>query len=253
MKILGIDIGGSGVKGAPVDIVNGTLAAERFRIPTPQPATPKAIARAVKQIVEHFEWKGAVGCTIPGRVKHGVVLTAANIDRRWIGTNAAQLIEGKTGCRTFVLNDADAAGVAEMAFGAGRDRHDFVMVLTIGTGIGSALFINQILVPNTELGHLELDGRDAESHAADSARKRDDLPWKAWAQRFQRYLEHVEFLFAPDLIIIGGGISRPKKWEKFSGYLKTQAELVPALLQNEAGIIGAAYSARACYEPEVTV
>ncbi len=244
VNILGIDIGGSGVKGAPVDIATGQLTAERFRIPTPQPATPKAVAKAVRDVVDHFGWEGPIGCTIPARVKKGVVLTAANIDRRWIGTNAAHLIEEKTGCRTFVLNDADAAGVAEMAFGEGRHRDDFVMVLTVGTGIGSALFINHHLVPNTELGHLELDGRDAESHAADSARKREDLSWKAWARRFQRYLEYIEFLFAPDLIIIGGGISRPKKWEKFSGHLKTEADLMPAHLQNEAGIIGAAYSAR---------
>ncbi|GIV61194.1 MAG: polyphosphate glucokinase [Rhodothermaceae bacterium] len=252
MEILGIDIGGSGVKGAPVDIENGKLLAERHRIKTPKPATPQAIAGVVAKIARHFAWTGPIGCALPARVKHGVALTAANIDKGWIGTNAARLIDEATGCPTFVLNDADAAGVAEMAFGAGRGRHDYVLVLTVGTGIGSALFIHQTLVPNTELGHLELDGHDAESRASDAARKREDLSWHAWARRFQRYLSHVEFLLAPDLIIIGGGVSRPKKWAKFGDRLQTQAELMPALLQNEAGIIGAAYSARVLLEPEVT-
>ncbi|GIV62183.1 MAG: polyphosphate glucokinase [Rhodothermaceae bacterium] len=253
MEILGIDIGGSGVKGAPVDISRGALTAERCRIKTPKPATPVAVAKVVARIVKHFGWQGPVGCALPARVKHGVALTAANIDRGWIGTHVPRLIEEHTGCRTFALNDADAAGVAEMAFGAGRDRHDYVLVLTVGTGIGSAIFINQTLVPNTELGHLELGGHEAEVYAADSARKREDLSWRDWARRFQRYLEHVEFLFAPDLIIVGGGISRPKKWAKFADQLETQAELVPARLQNEAGIIGAAYSARILHQPEVAV
>ena len=253
MDILGIDIGGSGIKGAPVNIRKGTLSADRYRIDTPQPSTPDAVAEVVGQVTKHFNWHGPIGCTIPARVKHGVLHTAANIDKRWIGTDAAHLFHEATGCATLVINDADAAGVAEMAFGVGQDRHDFVIMLTVGTGIGSALFINQILIPNTELGHLQLHGDDAEHYAADSARKRDGLPWEGWARRFQEYLEMVEFLFGPDLIIIGGGASRPKKYRKYAHLLKTQAEIVTAQLENEAGIIGAAYSARMLYEPEVRV
>ncbi len=243
MNILGIDIGGSGVKGAPVDVSGGSLIEDRFRIPTPRPATPKSVAGAVAKVTRHFDWHGPIGCTLPGRVKHGTVQTAANIDDRWIGIDADAFLSEATGCRATGLNDADAAGVAEMAFGAGRGRNDLVLVLTVGTGIGSALFIDQKLVPNTELGHLELDGHDAETRASDSARKRGDLSWEKWASRFQEYLNHVEFLFAPDLIIIGGGISRPKKYRLFSHLLFTRAELLPAMLQNEAGIIGAAYTA----------
>lgn len=244
MEVLGIDIGGSGVKGAPVDIRTGRLTAERHRIPTPSPATPKAVARVVARLVRHFEWEGPIGCTLPGRVVHGVMQTAANIDRGWIGTNAEKLFRKATGCPAVVLNDADAAGVAEMAFGAGRGRMDYVIILTVGTGIGSALFINQTLVPNTELGHLELNGHEAEKRAADSARKREKLTWAKWARRFQRYLDHIEFIFSPDLIILGGGVSRPKKFARFSGHLHTRAPLLPARLENEAGIVGAAYSAR---------
>jgi len=244
MTILGIDIGGSGVKGAPVNISNGDLLDERFRLPTPHPATPKSVAKTVAKITNHFEWHGPIGCTLPGRIKNGIVQTAANIDERWIGTRADRLLHEATGCRATVLNDADAAGVAEMAFGAGRKRNGLVLVLTVGTGIGSAMFYDQVLVPNTELGHLELNGHDAERRAADSARKRDKITWEKWAKRFQKYLNHVEFLFAPDLLIIGGGVSRPKKFERFSSLLTTRAEVLPAQLQNEAGIIGAALSAR---------
>ena len=250
MTILGIDIGGSGMKAAPVDTTTGELLAERYRLDTPRPSKPKAVARTVAELARHFDWQGPIGATLPGRVKNGVAFTAANIDKRWIGTNAAQLFTQTTGCPTLVLNDADAAGVAEMAFGAGRGRMGLVLMLTFGTGIGSGLFIDGTLVPNTELGHLIFHGDKAEAYAADSARKRDGLSWEQWAGRVQEYLDHIEFILAPDLIILGGGVSRPKKYEKFLPLLKTQADLVPAQLQNEAGIIGAAGAARVLAERE---
>ena len=241
MQILGIDIGGSGIKGAPVDTETGELIKERYRIPTPKPATPEGVVDVVHQIVEHFEWKNAIGCAFPARIKKGIARTAANVDKSWLGTNVETLIEEKTGCPTLVINDADAAGVAEMAFGAGRNRNDLVMLLTFGTGIGSALFMNKVLVPNTEFGHIELHGSSAEHYAADSARKKDDLKWSEWAKRVQEYLDIIEFLIAPDLIIMGGGVSKPSKKEKFMHELYTNADLVAAELRNDAGIIGAAY------------
>lgn len=243
MHVLGIDIGGSGIKGAPVDITTGSLAGERYRIKTPQPATPQKVANAVGRIAKHFEWDGPIGCTLPARVQHGVAHTATNIHKTWIQTAVDELFSSQTGLPVHVLNDADAAGVAAMAYGAGRDRDDLVLMLTVGTGIGSALFVNRELVPNTELGHLDLNGRNAELYCSDRARKRDRLSWKQWAKRFQTYLDTVEFLFAPDLIILGGGISRPSKVAKYMRYLSTRAELVPAVLENEAGIIGAAHAA----------
>ena len=245
MTILGIDIGGSGIKAAPVDITTGELLAERYRLDTPQPSKPKAVAKTVAELAHHFDWHGPIGATMPARIKNGVAHTAANIDKKWIGTNAAQLFARTTGCPTLILNDADAAGVAEMAFGAGRGRLGLVLMLTFGTGIGSGLFIDGTLVPNTELGHIKLHGDKAEAYAADSARKRNDLSWEKWARRVQEYLDHIEFILAPDLIILGGGVSRPKRIQKFLHLIKTQADLVPAQLQNEAGIIGAASAARA--------
>lgn len=248
MEILGIDIGGSGIKGATVDVHTGELTAERHRISTPQPATPEKVSDVVVEIVQHFEWEGLIGCAIPARVKRGVAMTAANIDESWIGTDAEKLFADKTGCPTVVLNDADAAGVAEMAFGVGRDRDDLVLLLTFGTGIGSALFNDGRLVPNTEFGHVILSGQkkgeDAENYAADSARKNEDLSWKEWAKRVQEYLDHIEFLLSPDLIILGGGVSKPKKHDKYLDLLETKADLAPAELQNEAGIVGAACRAR---------
>ncbi|MCH8961130.1 MAG: ROK family protein [Bacteroidetes bacterium] len=250
MTILGIDIGGSGIKAAPVDITTGALLAERYRLDTPQPSKPKAVAKVVAELTRHFDWHGPIGATMPARIKNGVAHTAANIDKKWIGTNVAQLFAQTTGCPTRVLNDADAAGVAEMAFGAGRGRMGLVLMLTFGTGIGSGLFIDGILVPNTELGHLIFHGDKAEAYAADSARKRDGLSWEKWAERLQQYLDHIEFILTPDLIILGGGISRPQKHQKFLHLIKTQADLVPAQLQNEAGIIGAASAARVLVDSE---
>ncbi|PZG16303.1 polyphosphate--glucose phosphotransferase [Nonomuraea aridisoli] len=233
MNVLGIDIGGSGVKGAPVDTEAGTLAAERLRIPTPEPSTPDAVAGVVAEIVRHFSWDGPVGVTFPGVVVDGVVRTAANVDPAWIGADAAELFGGAT-----VLNDADAAGLAEMRFGHGRGRRGTVLMLTFGTGIGSALFTDGVLVPNTELGHLRLHGKDAEHRASARAREEHDLSWEKWAERVEEYLRHVEMLFSPSLIVIGGGVS--KKAEKFLPHVHLDTPVVPAALQNEAGIIGAA-------------
>lgn len=242
MEILGVDIGGSGIKGAPVDVKKGLLAAERYRIPTPQPSVPDAVGEVVAQIAQHFDWNGPIGCTFPAVVKNGVTYSAANVDKAWIGTNGQKLLKKKTGCPVFLLNDADAAGIAEMKFGAGKDRKGVVIILTFGTGLGSAIFVNGVLVPNTEFGHMEVRGKDAEDRASDRARKDDNLSWKRWAKRVNEFLNRMEILFSPDLFIIGGGVS--KKYDKYLNLLDTQAEIVPAQLLNEAGIIGAAMAAK---------
>jgi len=243
--VLGIDIGGSGVKGAPVDTNTGELTAERYRLATPQPATPKAVAETVGEVAKHFEWSGPVGVTFPGVVTRGTIHTAANMDPGWIGVDAAALFggvldTGKAGAPR-VLNDADAAGVAEMAHGSGRGRDGVVLMLTFGTGIGSALFLDAALVPNTELGHLELRGKDAEERASARIRAEKELSWGKWAERVQEYLSLVEALLSPDLVIIGGGVA--KHADKFVPLLKMRAEIVPAQLANAAGIVGAAMTA----------
>ena len=222
--ILGIDIGGSGVKGAPVDVANGTLLAERFRIETPQPATPDAVAAAVAEVTAHFDWHAPVGATMPGVVKSGTLLTAANIDMSWVGTNAAQVFTRASGCPVTVLNDADAAGIAEMRFGAGKGRSGVVVMVTLGTGIGCAVFNNGVLLPNTELGHIEIHGKDAETRASARVREEKDLSFKMWGKRVDEYLDRIDALLWPDLIIIGGGVS--KKADKFFPYLTTRAEVV---------------------------
>ncbi len=242
MAVLGIDVGGSGIKGAPVDVRRGVLLAERLRIPTPRPAEPKAVARVVGEIVKHFAWSGPIGCTFPAVVQGGVVRTAANIDKSWIGVNARKLFARRTKCRVKLLNDADAAGIAEMRFGAGRGRKGLVIMLTIGTGIGSALFIDGRLVPNTELGHLVIHGKAAETRASANARKKQALSWKAWARRLDEYLRYVEDLLSPELFILGGGVS--KKHEKFFHHFTADTPVVPAEMRNDAGIVGAALAAR---------
>jgi len=241
--VLGVDIGGSGIKAAPVDVTKGEMVAERHRIETPQPATPGAVVETVAALVKHFEWEGAIGVGFPAVVKAGEVFTAANIDKKWIGYNAEKSIAEATGSkRVCVLNDADVAGIAEMRFGAGREETGLVLMITLGTGIGTALFINGVLVPNTELGHIEMNGgKEAEAYAADSAREREDLGWKEWAERVNKYLLTMEALFWPDLIIVGGGVS--KKAEKFLPHLTVKSRILPAALRNEAGIIGAALAA----------
>ncbi|WP_232323655.1 polyphosphate--glucose phosphotransferase [Catenuloplanes japonicus] len=236
--ILGIDIGGSGIKGAPVDIEAGTLLADRFRVETPQPADVARVAEAVGEVAAKFGAPDRVGVTFPGVVVRGVTKTAANVDKSWLDADAAGLFTEAIGRPVTVLNDADAAGVAEMRFGAGRGVTGTVLMLTFGTGIGTALFVDGTLVPNTELGHLELDGVDAETRAADRARETEDLSWPDWAARVERYLRHIDMLLQPGLIIIGGGVS--KKSEKFLPLVKLRTPVVPAQLLNNAGIIGAA-------------
>ncbi|MEU7071969.1 polyphosphate--glucose phosphotransferase [Streptomyces narbonensis] len=244
MNVFGVDIGGSGIKGAPVDLERGALAEERHKVLTPQPATPDGVAGCVVEVVEHFGWTGPVGVTFPGVVTGSTIRTAANVDRAWIGVDAGVLLSERLGgLPVTVLNDADAAGVAEMTFGAGRGRKGTVILLTLGTGIGSALFVDGRLVPNTELGHLELKGHDAEKRASTKAREDEDLSWEHWAKRrLTKYLAHVEMLFSPELFIIGGGVSR--KADKFLPLIEgIRAEIVPAELQNNAGIVGAAMAA----------
>lgn len=236
----GVDIGGSGIKGAPVDLTTGEFAAERVRIPTPLPATPAAVADTVARVVDafHLGKDVPVGVTFPAIIRHGVAGSAANVDDSWIGTNVETVVGAATGRRVLAVNDADAAGYAEVEYGAARGVNGVVMIVTLGTGIGTALVVDGHLVPNTELGHLEIDGRDAESHAADSARERDGLDWAAWAQRLQRYFGVLEFLFSPDLFVVGGGVS--KKHKQFLPLLELKTPIVPATLRNAAGIVGAA-------------
>jgi polyphosphate glucokinase len=239
MEVLGIDIGGSGIKGAPVDVTRGVLVGERFRVVTPQPSTPPAVASAVAEVARQFDWQGPIGVTFPAIVRHGVTLSAANVDQAWIGTDAQALFGETTHCPVVVINDADAAGVAEMVFGAGRDMPGVVMMLTFGTGIGSALFVDGRLVPNTELGHLVMHrGKETEHFASDRIRADKDLSWKKWAKRVNEVLAELDALFSPDLYIIGGGVS--KNYSKFGEYLRARARIVPAQSLNEAGIIGAA-------------
>jgi polyphosphate glucokinase len=238
---VGVDVGGTGIKGAPVDTVRGELTADRVRILTPSPATPDAVGATVADVVGQLDGPGPIGITMPAVVRAGVVETAANIDQSWIGVDAHDLFGAALKRGVVVLNDADAAGLAEMSFGAGAGHHGTVAVVTLGTGIGSAVFSDGVLLANTELGHLPLEGGDAEDWAADSARDRDDLSWKHWAHRLQKYFELLESLLWPDLIIIGGGVS--KKAEKFLPRIQIRTPLVPAQLQNEAGIIGAAVHA----------
>ena len=242
MEVLGIDIGGSGIKGAPVDVQKGVLTQERFRIPTPEPSTPDAVGDVVAEIVKHFAWKGPVGCTFPAIVQHGVTHSAANVDPGWMHFAAEPFLRQKTGCSLRLVNDADAAGLAEAAFGAAKGVPGTVMVLTFGTGIGSALLLDGKLVPNFELGHLEMRGKDAEKRASDLARAQKDLSWAKWAKRVNEFLARLELYFSPDLFVIGGGVS--KNYAKFGGYLQAErAKIVPAQLLNEAGIVGAAMAA----------
>ncbi len=238
MQVLGIDIGGSGIKGAPVNIETGELMAERLRIKTPKGAEPEPVANVVAEIARHFNWTGRIGVGFPAPIKNGVALMAANVSEKWIGTNANELLSKSTGCLCHVGNDADVAGMAEMKFGAGKDQPGTVIMVTLGTGIGTAIFYNGHLLPNTEFGHLQMDGKDAEHRASDAARQRKDMSWKKYAKRLNEYLSEMEKLFWPDLFIVGGGIS--KYHEKYLPLLTLQAKIVPAQFQNEAGIVGAA-------------
>ncbi|MDD1613487.1 MAG: ROK family protein [Methylococcaceae bacterium] len=243
MLILGVDIGGSGIKGAIVDTATGELVTERYRIDTPQPATPEAIAAILAQLVIHFNWSGLVGCGFPAAIQHGVARTAANISPSFIGTHIDKLFSEATKCSCYSLNDADAAGMAEMHFGEGVGQAGVVLLITIGTGLGTVLFSDGKLLPNTELGHLYLkNGKKAEHYASDAVRKMEDLGWKRWGNRFNTYLTLMEKLFWPDLIILGGGAS--KKFDKFKGQLTVEVPVKPAAFLNQAGIVGAALYAQ---------
>lgn len=246
--VLGIDIGGTGVKAAPVDTATGQLMAARQKLATPVPSTPEAVSKVVAQLVQAFQWTGMTGITFPGVVVNGVVQTAANVDPSWIGVDAVKLFGSETKLPVTVLNDADAAGIAEMRFGVGKAVTGTVLLLTLGTGIGSALFFNGTLVPNTEFGHIQVRGKDAEKRASELVREEHGLSWGDWASRVDEYLEHMEALLSPGLIIIGGGVSR--KSDKFLPFLTgLRAKVMPAMLHNDAGIVGAAMAAEATIGP----
>jgi polyphosphate glucokinase len=236
----GIDIGGSGIKGAPVDLTAGEYAEKRTRIPTPVPSTPQAVADVLTALVDNYDLPDDVpiGVAFPAPIHHGVVRSMANLDQSWTGVDLPALVQRTSGRHVVAVNDADAAGVGEVRYGAARNAEGVVLVATLGTGIGSALVVDGVLVPNTELGHLEIDGHDAESRAADSAREREDLSWDEWAERLQRYFGVVEDLLSPDLIVVGGGVS--KHHEKYLPHLHLRAPIIPAQLRNAAGIVGAA-------------
>jgi len=243
-QALGIDIGGTGIKAAPVDLETGKLLAERVKLDTPHPSLPEAVAATVAKLVADFQWTGPAGITFPGVIVNGVVMTAANVDKHWIGTDAFGVLGNATGVPVAVINDADAAGLAEMKFGAGAGEKGTVLLLTLGTGIGSALFIDGILVPNTEFGHIEIRGKVAEKRASETVREEQDLSWGKWAGRVDEYLEHMEQLLSPRLIIIGGGVSR--RSDKFLPLLTgLRARVVAATMHNDAGIVGAAMIAPA--------
>ncbi|MGI8491440.1 MAG: polyphosphate--glucose phosphotransferase [Acidimicrobiales bacterium] len=234
----GLDIGGSGIKGAVVDLATGQLAGERLRLATPAPATPQLVADVAARVVDHFGWRGPVGATFPGVVTAGVVRTAANVDPAWVGTNVEEVLGAALGSGVTALNDADAAGLAEARFGAAKDQKGLVVVTTLGTGIGTALLYDGNLIPNSELGHLELDGRDAETRASAGARERDGLSWTAWAKRLTRYYRALEDYLWPELFILGGGVSR--KADKLLPLLDLRTPIRAAAWRNEAGMIGAA-------------
>lgn len=238
MEVLGIDIGGSGIKGAPVNIETGELLQERHRIPTPYPATPEAVATVVNELVQHFSWKGKIGVGFPAAIQNGIVKTAANIDQSWIDTPINKFLSKKTKCDVFAANDADVAGMAEMQFGVGKDQKGVVLLLTVGTGIGTVIFIDGKLFPNTELGHIQFNDVTVEKYVSDSTRKFLELSWKKWGMRFSEVINYYEQLLYTDLIIVGGGGS--KKFSKFEAYLDATTQVIPAELLNNAGIIGAA-------------
>ncbi|MGH8019718.1 MAG: polyphosphate--glucose phosphotransferase [Opitutaceae bacterium] len=241
MKTLGIDIGGSGIKAAIVDVEKGTLLTERERRETPDDSTPATVGREIRALIKHFKWTGPVGLGFPGVIRNNVIHTAVNLDEGWIGLNLAARVTQATKCPAQVVNDADAAGLAETAFGAGRDRRGTVLLLTLGTGIGSAIICNGKLVPNTEFGHLEFHDGSLEDYAAASVRKEKDLRWSHWSKRVNKALLHLDYVLSPELIILGGGVSA--KFDKMAAHFDKSLNVVPAQMLNEAGIIGAALAA----------
>ncbi|MBT8179717.1 MAG: ROK family protein [Eudoraea sp.] len=242
MKVLGIDIGGSGMKGALVDSVTGEMLTERFRIPTPPSRKPEEMAEVVKQIVEHFNHKGPVGVGFPTIIKHGICKSPGNLHKSWMNVNVKELFSKATGLPVAVINDAGAAGYATMNYGVGKDKEGFVIMITIGTGLGSGAFFNGELIPNFELGQIPYKKyKKIESWAAASAKEREGLSYKKWGKRFNVFLELVELLICPDLIILGGGTS--KDFDQFKKYITIDTPVIPAELRNHAGIIGAAAAA----------
>ncbi len=242
MKILGIDVGGSGIKGAVVDTKKGELITDRYRLDTPRSRKPIPMAKVVAKVANHFSWQGPIGCGFPTVIQHGVAKRQGNLHDKWVNTDIEALFSEHTGCLITVINDADAAGLAEMNFGAGRGQDGVVIIITIGTGLGTAVFTSGHLVPSTEFGHIEMNCFDAEEQASDAIRKKEDLSWQEWAERFDQYLTQLNTLFWPDLIILGGGVS--KKFNRFESYLTVPVKIVPAQLLNEAGIVGAALAAK---------
>lgn len=236
--VLGIDIGGSGMKGAPVHVKKGQMETKRFRIKTPQPATPEAMVEVAEELQKNFNWKGPVGFTFPGVVRSNVIETAANLDPSWVGVDAGKLFGKALDCDVSVCNDADAAGLAEVRHGAGRGQDGVIIMVTLGTGIGSALFTNGKLLPNSEFGHLIIDGVAAETRASSRVLEDEELSWEEWGGRVRRFLSEMENLFWPNLIIVGGGVS--KEWDHYGHLLDIRTPVVPAKLKNKAGIIGAA-------------
>lgn len=243
MEILGIDVGGTGIKGAIVDVETGELVTERHRIPTPKPATPEAVSNTIQEMINHFNWKGLVGCGFPTPLQHGTCLSGGNLHEDWKGTNVTKLFHNKTGNEYSIVNDADAAGLAEIGFGAGRNKEGVIVMVTLGTGIGSAIFLDGKLLPNTEFGHIyHKNGGVFEKYAADSVRKKEGLSRSEWGDRLHEYFEHMQLLLSPDLFIIGGGAS--KKLDKFEERINIKTPIVAAEAENEAGIIGAALAAK---------
>ena len=239
MDILGIDIGGSGIKGALVNLETGELTSERYRIPTPNGREPEAMAVVVKQIIAHFNYKGKVGCGIPTIVKKGICKEHGNLSKKWLGINAEELFKKHTGLDFHIINDADAAASAIMHYGVGKGKKGFVLTITVGTGLGSGAFFNGVLIPNFELGQIPYkDYSKIELYASSAAKERDELSYKKWAKRFNKFLKYVNLIVAPELIIIGGGIS--KRWDKYEEFIDCDTKIIPAGLQNHAGIIGAA-------------
>lgn len=242
MEILGIDVGGSGIKGALVNIETGELTTERFRLPTPQPSKPQKVADTIQKVIDHFDYKGPVGCGFPTLVHHGKARLHSNLDPAWTGIQIDELFQKKTGLPFVIINDADAAGIAEMSFGAGKGQKGVVIMITVGTGLGSGFFVDGKLIPNFELGRLIYKDDLFEKYAADSVREAKELTWKKWGKRFNKYLNHIDMLFSPDLIIIGGGAS--KKLDRFEDQITIETPFVAAETMNEAGIIGAAMAAK---------
>ncbi len=246
MEILGIDIGGSGIKGAIVDLQTGELTEPRFRIPTPESREPEEMAQVVKSIVEHFDYQGIVGCGFPTIIKKGICKDEGNLSKKWVGVNVEELFEKTTGFDFTVINDADAAGLAEVNYGAGQDEDGFTLMITVGTGLGSGAYFDGQLIPNFELGQLSLnDYEKVEDWAASSIKKKEDLSFKEWASRFNIFLNHIFKVLNPDLILVGGGIS--KHWKKYEDHLEVNTKLAPAKLRNTAGILGAAIAAKNRY------